>query len=58
MLVKKKKKIITRQIYENFPWRKLKKSNLPEKLDCILKKWGSFVRKIFATLCYSMAMRL
>ena len=41
-------KIITRQIYtENLPWRKLKKLNLPEKPDCILKKCGSFVGKYF-----------
>ena len=47
-VVKKKTKILTRQIYENVPWRKLKKPNLPKtKTDCILKKQNSFVRKYF-----------
>ena len=46
MLMKKQKtiKIITRQIYENFLRRNLKKSSLPEKLDCILNIWGRFVK--------------
>ena len=32
--MKNKAKIIMRQIYENFPWGKQKKPNLPEKPDC------------------------
>ena len=36
--MKKKTKVKTRQIYESFPWQKLKKPNLPENPDRILKK--------------------
>ena len=58
ILVKKKTKITTRPIYENFPSRKLKNLNFPEKPDSTLKKQGSFFGKIFATLYHSMTNRL
>ena len=42
------------QIYvENFPWRKLKKPNLP----VYWKKHGSFVGKYFCHLCHSEVKR-
>ena len=37
---------------------KVKETNLPEKPDCRLKKWGTFVAYIFATLCDSIAKHL
>ena len=44
-----------RQIYENFPWQKLRKPSLPEKPDCILKKRGIFFGKYFRHLSHSVA---
>ena len=44
ILMEKKTKIIIRPIYAaNLFWPMLKKPNLPEKLDYILKKRGTFI---------------
>ena len=34
-------------MYENLPWRKLKKSSLPGKLDCIIEN-TSYCREILS----------
>ena len=58
ILVKKKTKIVTRQIYKNFPWKKLKKPSVPEKVDIYWKDGVALSGNIFATLCHSMAKGL